>query len=105
MKTITATVPAWITNQWTTLDSLSKCSAERVVSDIAFYKPNGSAPDGWVKVGMAEVTVTFDAREQVVSNQVAMLRAAKQKVQADAELALNQLEGQIQSLLCLEHKE
>ncbi|MFA7290931.1 MAG: hypothetical protein WC023_01660 [Rhodocyclaceae bacterium] len=107
MKTITATVPAHITSSYCTLDSLEKCSPERAISALGLYQPSGddNPPDGWVKVGTAEVTVTFDDQDVIVGNQVAMLKAAKTKVQADCEIALNQLEAQIQSLLCIEHKE
>ena len=107
MKTITATIPAYITNSYCTLDSLEKCSPERAISALGLYQPDadGNAINGWIKVGMAEVTVTFDDQDVIVGSQVAMLKAAKQKVHADCEVALNQLEAQIQRLLCIEHKE
>ena len=60
---------------------------------------------------MPEVKRLLDAdvlktqKELVDANTAtAMLQAAKRKVQADCEVALNQLEGQIQSLLAIESK-
>lgn len=43
----------------------------------------------------------FDPRPQ----QIAGLRATRQKVQADAQMQINKIDGQIQSLLAIEHKE
>jgi hypothetical protein len=107
MKTITATVPAWISNHTATLKTLSEETQERAVSDLIFWAPHSddsTGPETWVKVGTAEITVTFDSAEKIICTQIATLRAAKRKVQADCEVALNQLEGQIQSLLAIESK-
>ena len=107
MKTITATVPAWISTHTDSLKSLSEATPERAVSGLIFWEPHyaeGTSPDTWTKVGTAEITVTFGDHEKIIGTQIAMLQAAKRKVQADCEVALNQLEGQIQSLLAIESK-
>jgi hypothetical protein len=105
MKTITATVPVFLTAPHVTLKSLSEETPERAVSTLCYYQPHGdSFPDRWTKCGMAEITVTFDDPEQITGSQIAILKAAKRKVQADCEVALNQIEGQIQSLLAIESK-
>jgi hypothetical protein len=104
MKTITATVPAWLTSSYQSLDYVTSLSPENAVSALMFYLPGSNAPEGWAKVGSAEVTVTFDDPAEVTESQIASLRAAKKKVQADCEIALMQLDGQIQSLLAIESK-
>ena len=107
MKTITATIPAFISDMSKTLADVIDSEPKRALSEIAYYEPHGDAnifPLGWIKIGMATITLTLDDHEQIVGNQIAMLKAAKQKVQADCEVALNQLDGQIQSLMCIEHK-
>lgn len=107
MKTITATVPAWITGNAYLLHEINAMTPERAVSALAFFHPfneDGSGPNGWVKVGTAEITVTFDDEAEITGQQITHLRAAQQKVKADCEVALNQLEGQIQSLLAIESK-
>lgn len=106
MKKITATVPVWITSKYVTLDSLDKSTPERAISTMNYYLPHedGTPPDGWVQVGTAEITVTLAPQDQIVGNQIAMLKAAQKKVRADAENALNQIEGQIQSLMAIEYQ-
>lgn len=102
---ITATINAYITGSHLTLKVLSSMSPERAVSSLAMHAPfEYGEPEGWVKVGTAEVTVTFDDPEKITKTQIAMLRAAQKKVKADCEVALNQIEGQIQSLLAIESK-
>ncbi len=106
MKTITATVPAWLASNQS-LATIKGGDPDRAVSDLTFWashNKDGSGPESWVKVGTAEITVTFDDVEQITSKQIAVLRSAQQKVKADCELALTQLEGQIQNLLCIESK-
>lgn len=106
MKTITATVPAWLTIN-SSLAAINDAHPERTISDLVFWashNDDGSGPESWVKVGTAEITVTFDDVEQINSKQITVLRSAQQKVKADCELALNHIEGQIQNLLCIESK-
>jgi hypothetical protein len=105
MKTITATVPAWLTSSYPSLSSIMADSPERAVSSLMSCMTHSDAvPEGWIKVGMSEITITFDDPAEVTESQIASLRAAKKKVQADCEIALMQLDGQIQSLLAIESK-
>lgn len=106
MKQIIATVPVWLTSQYSTLTQIQNSTPERAVSTLGFFQPHegGKGIDGWIKVGSAEITVTFDDEAEIVGSQITMLRAAQKKVQADCEIALNQIEGQIQSLLAIESK-
>lgn len=101
MKTITATVPAFITNNLDTPENMLTRDPIDAVSSMGYYK---SPIDGWVQVGLAEVTVTLFDNSSFVSTKIEMLNKAKVKVQADCELALTQIEGQIQSLLAIECK-
>jgi hypothetical protein len=104
MKTITATVPAWLPDHCGTISDLMRAKEENAVEMAAFYTPvyDGGGPDGWIHIGSAEITITLDDESSMVENAVASLRAAKKKVQADCEIALMQLDGQIQSLLAIE---
>lgn len=47
-----------------------------------------------------EIPDDFDPRP----SQISALRKAKQEILADAQLKVNNIEEQIQSLLCIEHK-
>jgi hypothetical protein len=102
MKTITATVHASLLGSCFTLDQVQRMKPEHAVSAVGLSSPSLPIPADWVKVGSAEVTITFDDPAEVTENQIASLRAAKKKVQADCEIALMQLDGQIQSLLAIE---
>ena len=59
------------------------------------------ASEGWVKVGDAEITVTLRDKNEVTAGQVAVLREAKRRIQAEAEAQITQIDGRIQSLLAL----
>lgn len=104
MTTIKATVPAWITNEHTTLAGLFQATPEQAVGALKYYGDSDMTSCGWVKVGTAEVTLTFESTETVVNNQIAVLRKAKELVQAEAQRKLNELDERIGNLLCLEHK-
>jgi len=102
MKTITATLPAFITNEWTTLDALLKHEPQHIANALVYYD---RPLEGWTQVGTAEITVTFMPDAEVTKAQIEMLRQAKQKIQAEAQLKANAIEEQISKLLCLEHKQ
>lgn len=105
MKTITATVPAWITDEYVTLADLNKTRPERAISSVSFYLPHGEkGPDGWVQIGAAEITLTLHEPAKVAEGQIAVLREAKQRLQAETQMKLNAIDERIGKLLCLEHK-
>lgn len=51
-----------------------------------------------------EITVPFISRDEVVSKRVSALRNEQQRVLAESQRAVNRIEGQIHSLLAIEHK-
>ena len=59
------------------------------------------ANEGYTLVGTAEVTVTFLDKNTMVNSHIASLKKQKSKVLAEAQVAANQIEEQIQSLLAL----
>ena len=61
-------------------------------------------PDGWVKVGIATVTVTFDDDNTITGNMIDLLMAKKSKTLADAQVEANAIEQKIQSLLAIEYR-
>ena len=105
MKTITATVGAYINAKYNSMTSVLSGTPENAVSDMIFYEaPNGKAPEDWTLVGSAEVTVTLIDEGQINAAQVSALVAEKRRIQAECELAVTRIDGQIQSLLAIEHK-
>jgi hypothetical protein len=56
---------------------------------------------GWTLIGQAEVTVTLHDKAKIVDRQINILREEIKNVREQAELKVEQLSGQIQSLLAL----
>ena len=98
MKTITGNISAY----------LSAYSVEVKDSPDNFKNLSFSSvdmtPHGWVKVGDAEVSVSLFDSGEITRSQVAVLQEAKRRVQAESQAKINQIEGQIQSLLAIEYK-
>lgn len=104
-RKITATVPAWITNDYFDPKTLVDGEPVKVVGDLHYCAPEADMTGyGWVKVGTAEITLTIDDPREVINNKVDALQAQKRSVMAEAQMKLNKIEGQIQELLCIEHK-
>jgi len=100
MRTITGTLNAYSYQGWAKpAELIANEDVNRSISSL-LLSTNGSA-DGYVKLGTAQITVTFDDDDKIVDNMVVALKAQKQKVQADAQVEINRLDERIQSLLAL----
>lgn len=84
--------------------------SELVVDEINEQTPlkkmhlTSFAPDGYTLIGEAAVSVTVFPREVVVKHKVESLRAELQQVRAAAQLKANEIEGEIQKYLAIEHE-
>ena len=101
MKTITATVNASVFGGYATPDELIQQDPDQAVSRINLQS---DVPDGWVKVGTATVTVTFDDDNTITGNLIDSLNAKKSKTLADAQVEANAIEQKIQSLMAIEYR-
>ena len=101
MRTITATVNASVFGGYATPDELIQQDPEQAVSRINLQS---DVPDGWVKVGIATVTVTFDDDNTITGNMIDLLMAKKSKTLADAQVEANAIEQKMQSLLAIEYR-
>lgn len=104
MRTVTAKVNAYVTNDYTTIEELYQGEPANVVGALKFYLNESATPDSWVLAGTAEITLTLNDADNMITHKVASLRAALQKTQADAEVRCNVLREQINNLLALEYK-
>ena len=86
---------------YTTPDELIRLDPYQAVSRINL---SADVPDGWVKVGTATVTVTFDDDNTITGNLIDSLKEKKAKTLADAQVEANAIEQKIQSLLAIEYK-
>ena len=101
MRTITATVNASVYGGYTTPDELILQDPDQAISRINL---SADVPDGWVKVGTASVTVTFDDDNTITGNLIDSLKAKTAKTLADAQVEANAIDQKIQSLLAIEYK-
>jgi len=103
MRTITGTMPAWLTNNYTTPDELEKGDPSSIIGTLAYY-PKNVCPEHWVQVGTAKIEVTLISREELTEHKADQLRAEIQKTQADAAVRVNSLTEQLNSLLAITYK-
>ena len=96
MKIVIGTIGAWL--------SSSYAKEDPTAFENLSFTPCDMSEHGWVKVGEASVEVSLFSNKEIVNGQLSMLNEAKRRVQAEAEKKLNEIEGQIQSLLCIEYQ-
>ena len=101
MKTITATVPAYM-NKWSSIDELMARDPTSAIGSI--YTGNTCDLSTWIWIGSASVTVEIADEKEINSKLVESLKEAKKKIQADAEKSITEIDAQIQSLLAIEYK-
>lgn len=95
-RTITFETPALLTPNYGP-DSLTPEHASHACSFYNF----SYVPEGYILIGKATITLTIVEEQQIVANKVESLKAEKQRLLAEAERKVTQIESQIQSLLAL----
>lgn len=97
MKTITATLGAWLQPHHNPGDL--EGDATRAAS-ILVYTYHDFSSDGWVRAGTAEITVTLS--DDLVQNKIEALRESLKQQRAESFVKEQRIEQQIQNLLALE---
>ena len=92
------TLAAYITNTYTTPDSIAK--SEEPLEQM-YYASADMNIDTWIKVGTVEMTVTMLPDSTVVSGMVESIDAQIQATYAEAESKINLLKEKKQSLLAI----
>ena len=95
IKTVSGTTSAWLATY-----AISRGATPENIDDLSF-SDHDMTEQGWVKVGTADITVTLTSHDEYVAAQVSTLRAAKARIQAEAEAQATRIEGMIQNLLAL----
>ena len=98
MKTITATVPAWITTSGN-IENLDG-TPEQAVCEAYFYE-HDMTRSGWTRIGTATITLNIISTDGLVQNQVAALEAEMNAVLADAQQKCNYFRERISKLQAL----
>lgn len=96
MKTETIKAAAWFS------DPDQRHRSGNLADDLAFTRTDQDMTGmGWVKVGLATITVDMFDLETITNAQINTLKEAKRRIQAEAEARITKIDGQIQSLLAL----
>lgn len=104
MRTVTAKVNAYVTSEYTTIEQLYQGKPEQVIGALKFFYDPSATPNSWVLAGTAEITLTLNDPDDLITHKVGALKAELRKTQANAEVRCNVLREQINNLLALEYK-
>lgn len=104
---ITGTAKAWTTSKWRGIDEINYMIAEgendEAISGMAYINHDMSGTEEWTEVGIAEITVTFHPREDVVAKELEGLNKQLEKVRADNQWRENVILDRISKLQALEY--
>ena len=101
MKYKTTTTVWLIAHSSLSPDQVITATGEELVANVCFTALD-MAKHGYTKIGAA--TIEFDLIEpnEMIDNKIVALRAELQIVKADAQVKVQRLEDQLQSLLAIE---
>lgn len=105
---ITGTAKAWTTSKWRGIDEINHMIAEskndEAISGMTYINHDMSGIEEWTEVGIAEITVTFYPREDVVAKELEGLNKQLEKMRAENHMRENLILDRISKLQALEHK-
>ena len=101
--TYTATSIAWMASDYGIrrfTEAMKAGDPAEVVDALAFSNNEdmGRGTMPWTRVGRAEITVTIESEDAVVTGAVQALKERQKSIRAEAERATNDIERQIQQL-------
>ena len=98
---ITSTSTAWITSHCRlSPEQILNPTGDQLLRDVVFIDLD-MTDCGYTKIGTATIEFDLIDRSEMVDNKVAALRAELQGVKADAQVKVQRLEEQLQSLLAI----
>ena len=103
MKTITATVKAWITSSYYGPAEIAK-DGDKSVSQLFYSNHDHTGTDGWCLVGSAEITVTLLDQDAIIGKKVESLRQELTNHRVNAQMKENALQEKIQKLLAISYE-
>lgn len=98
MKTITATVPAWLPGHAD--ENILQASEARIVSGIAYCEGDMTSA-GWTRVGEADITIRLIGEDELIQGQIAALEKQRTAVLAEAQEKCNYINDRISKLQAL----
>ena len=101
MKVISTAI-AWITPHCNlSPEQILNPTGDQLVREVAFINLD-MTDHGYTKIGTATIEFDLIDRNEMIDNKVAALQAELQTVKADAQVKVQKLEDQLQSLLAIE---
>jgi hypothetical protein len=107
MRTITATIPAWLVHDSCFgVQDLKNSDAVRIINGVSFmqFESPDYLPAGWTRVGEASIVLTLVDEDALLANKVDALRREQKETLAEAQAKVTRLQGQIEQLLAITHE-
>lgn len=76
---------------------------DHAMKSVILWPKSEGQPEGWILLGRAQITLDPLSHEDLVDQQITVLRKQRTDVQAKAQSAINQIEEKIQNLLAIGH--
>ena len=97
------TITAWLTkHSRLSPEQILTATGEELVDSVSFTNLDMST-QGYTKIGVATIEFELINRDEMIQNKVVALRAELQGVKAEAQVKVQRLEEQLQSLLAIEN--
>ena len=98
---ITSTTTAWMTEhrQQQLHDAIQKNDHDTIVDSLVFS--NLDMSDCWTRISEATITVEVPDENEIKLGIVESLKAERERVMADAQAKVNEIEEKIQNLLAI----
>ena len=97
------TITAWLTkHSRLSPEEIVNATGEQLVDAISFTNLDMSS-QGYTKIGTATIEFDLIDRNEMIDNKIVSLRAELQGVKAEAQVKVQRLEEQLQSLLAIEN--
>lgn len=102
MRKVSGITKAWL-GQYTNLSVTANPNDDAIVNEISFSKSDMSA-HGWTFIGEARVSLNMISDDEIINSKISTLKAQKQKIQAEAYVQANDIDEEINKLLCITDK-
>ena len=97
------TITAWLSkHSRLSPEQILTATSEQLVDSTSFTNLDMSS-QGYTKIGVATIEFDLIDRNEMIDNKVIALRAELQGVKAEAQVKVQRLEEQLQSLLAIEN--
>jgi hypothetical protein len=100
---ITATTTVWVNSRCSlSPEQILNPTGDQLVREAIFIDLD-MATQGYTKIGTATIEFDLIDRNEMIDNKIVALRAELQIVKAEAQVKVQRLEDQLQSLLAIEN--